>query len=257
MATLKSDVVEINLMEIKIPNTKETVRVERAGQFPFKQTVTDLLTNTICDSIVSAKNYTEKTEYTTYCFGELQMHSLIIPALAKNTDCFIFEYPIERRVGRKNHFGRVDYYCRCNVGKRNEYHLFIELKSNKQSLPFDRFREDSIRFWETAYKQICGIGQEIKANRAFYTKPIIRVCIETVFLYAHKTKNITTADIDAATEIAQNDFVINNANPNLIVLWKCSDEIRAKAKDEWSDDRKIYGIIFKCHIMEPIIPKKE
>ena len=76
-------------------------------------------------------------------------------------------------------------------------------------------------------------------------------------MYANKTKNITTADIDAATEIAQNDFVINNANPNLIVLWKCSDEIRAKAKDEWSDDRKIYGIIFICHIMEPIIPKKE
>lgn len=243
-------------MEIKVPNTEETIRVERTGRFQFKQVVTNLLINVVCDSIVSAKNYIEKTGYTTFCFGELQMHSIIIPALAKNTDCFILEYPIERRVGRENHFGRVDYYCRCNTNKRNEYHLFIELKSNKQSLPFNKYREDSIRFWETAYKQIRGIGQEIRINRAFYTKPIIRVCIETIVLYAHKTKDIATSDIDAAIKVAQNDFCRGQINPNLIVLWKCSDEIIANAKDEWDRDnsRRIYGIIFICHIMEHISP---
>ena len=172
-----------------MPNTEETIRIERTGQFQFKQVVTDLLINVVCDSIVAAKSYIEKTKYTTFCFGELQMHS------------------IERKVGKENHFGRVDYYCRCNVDKRNEYHLFIELKSNKQSLPFDKYREDSICFWKTAYRQICGIGQEVKVNRAFYTKPIIRVCIETIVLYAHKTKNITTSDIDAAIKVAQNDFM--------------------------------------------------
>lgn len=241
-------------MEIRIPNTKETVRVERTGQFPFKQVVTDLLIDVICDSIVSAKNYIETTGYTTFCFGELQMHSIIIPALAKNTDCFILEYPIERRVGRENHCGRVDYYCRCNTNKRNEYHLFIELKSNKQSLPFNKYREGSILFWDTAYKQIYGIRHEIKINRTFYTKPIICVCMETIVLYAHKTKNITTSDIDAAIKVAQNDFCHGKINPNLIVLWKCSDEIIAKAKDEWDRDnsRRIYGIIFICHIMEHI-----
>lgn len=241
-------------MEEKIPNTEEIIRIKRTGKFPFKQVVTDLLINVIRDSIVSAKKYIEITNYTTFSFGELQMHSIIIPALIKNTDCFILEYPIERKVGRENHFGRVDYYCRCNMDKRNEYHLFIEMKSNRQSLPFNKYREESIRFWETAYKQICGIGREIKANRTFYSKPIIRVCVETIVLYAHKTKNITTSDIDSAIKLAQNDFCCGKAIPNLIVLWKCSDELVEKAQDEWNDDRKMYGIIFICHIMEPHFP---
>ena len=95
-------------MEEKIPNTEEIIRIERTGNFRFKQVVSDFLIEVIRDSIVSAKKYIEITNYTTFCFGELQMHSIIIPALAKNTDCFILEYPIERKVGKENHWGRVD-----------------------------------------------------------------------------------------------------------------------------------------------------
>lgn len=67
-------------MEEKIPNTEEIIRIERTGNFRFKQVVSDFLIEVIRDSIVSAKKYIEITNYTTFCFGELQMHSIIIPA---------------------------------------------------------------------------------------------------------------------------------------------------------------------------------
>ena len=225
-------------MEEKIPNTEEIIRIERTGNFRFKQVVSDFLIEVIRDSIVSAKKYIEITNYTTFCFGELQMHSIIIPALAKNTDCFILEYPIERKVGKENHWGRVDYYCRCNAKKKNEYHLFLELKSNKQSLPFCKYRTDSLSFWNTAYKQICGIEREIKLNKNFYKKPIVRVCMETIALYAHETKNVASL-VDDVVEIANNDFGCSKAKPNLIVLWKCSKGITEIAEDEWHEGRKI------------------
>lgn len=240
-------------MEEKIPNTEEIIRIERTGNFRFKQVVSDFLIEVIRDSIVSAKKYIEITNYTTFCFGELQMHSIIIPALAKNTDCFILEYPIERKVGKENHWGRVDYYCRCNAKKKNEYHLFLELKSNKQSLPFCKYRTDSLSFWNTAYKQIFGIEREIKLNKNFYKKPIVRVCMETIALYAHETKNVASL-VDDVVEIANNDFGCSKAKPNLIVLWKCSKGITEIAEDEWHEGRKMYGIIFVCHIMEPYFP---
>ena len=243
-------------MEIRIPNTKEVICMKRTGRFPFKQLVTDLLIDVISDSIIAAKDYVELTRYLTFCFGELQMHSIIIPALAKKVDSFILEYPIERRVGRENHSGRVDYYCRCNTNKPNEYHLFIELKSNKQSLPFNEYRKRSISLWKMAYRQIRGIGQEIRKNKTFYTKPVVCVCIETIVLYAHEAKNIMTSDIDAAIKVAQNDFSFGEVSPNLIVLWKCSNEFRENAQDEWKSNRKIYGIIFVCHIMKHIPPLK-
>lgn len=49
-------------MEIRVPNTEETICIERTGKFQFKQVVTDLLINVVCDSIVAAKNYIEKTK---------------------------------------------------------------------------------------------------------------------------------------------------------------------------------------------------
>ena len=241
-------------MEQKIPNTEEVIRIERKGRFPFKQVVSDLLIDVISDSIVYAKRYIEITKFTTFSFGELQMHSVIIPALAKNTDCFILEYPIERKIGKENHFGRVDYYCRCNIKKKNEYHLFIELKSNKQSLPFSKYRIDSLTFWDDAYNQIHGIEREIKINKNFYNKPIICVCMETITLYAHETKDVSSL-IDDAIKTANNDFGLSKAKPNLIVLWKCSNKITKIAEDEWHEGRKMYGIIFICHIMKPYFPK--
>ena len=143
-----------------------------------------------------------------------------------------------------------------NTNKPNEYHLFIELKSNKQSLPFNEYRKRSISLWKMAYRQIRGIGQEIRKNKTFYTKPVVCVCIETIVLYAHEAKNIMTSDIDAAIKVAQNDFSFGEVSPNLIVLWKCSNEFRENAQDEWKSNRKIYGIIFVCHIMKHIPPLK-
>lgn len=239
-----------------IPKIKEVVYIERSGQFPFKRVVSNLIVDVISESVVSAVNYINATHYTSFGFGELQMHSVIIPALANNTDCFILEYPITRRVGRENHFGRVDYYCRCNISKKNEYHLFVELKSNRQALPIKGcYRKENLYLWELAYKQIKGIEQEIKANRklGFYKEPIVRACVESLILYADESKEITDESVLESIKIAKSNFTIGERLiPNLIVLWKCSNRIFDIAQDEWFPKRKMYGIIFICHIMEPI-----
>ena len=49
-------------MEEKIPNTEEIIRIERTGNFRFKQVVSDFLIEVIRDSIVSAKKYIEITK---------------------------------------------------------------------------------------------------------------------------------------------------------------------------------------------------
>lgn len=43
--------------------------------------------------------------------------------------------------------------------------------------------------------------------------------------------------------------------PNLIILWRCNEEIRKKAKDEFHEHRKMYGMLFICHVMGPIDSK--
>lgn len=224
--------------------------VWRNGQFQFKQIVSDLLTEVISGAIDRAEEYINKTELVTFNYGELQMHSVLIPSIVEQVDSFILEYPIVRKRGRQNHFGRSDYYCRCNVGQRNEYQLFVELKSGVQGLPCKDIRKQNKLMWETACKQIDGIKAEIIRHKAFYDKPVIRVAIESLSLYADESKEITEDDISNAYVKARD--MSNVYDPNLIVLWRCNDEIRDKANDEWHEHRKLYGMLFICHIMEPI-----
>lgn len=226
------------------------IQVWRTGKFQFKQVVTDLLESVIIKAVSRAEDYIQKTKWVTFNYGELQMHSIIIPSLAERVDSFILEYPITRKCGRKNHYGRSDYYCRCNMGKRNEYQLFIELKSGRQALPCKGIRMQNKRIWDIACDQIKGIEAEIKRNKAFYAKPVIRVCMETLSLYADESKIITKEDIDNVLAYAQK--ISSTYPPNLIVLWRCTDDIRKNARDEWHEGRQMYGMIFICHIMEHI-----
>ena len=136
---------------------RSDLEVWRKGQFQFKQIVSDLLTEVISGAIDRAEEYINKTELVTFNYGELQMHSILIPSIVEHVDSFILEYPIVRKRGRQNHFGRSDYYCRCNVGQRNEYQLFVELKSGVQGLPCKDIRKQNKLMWETACKQIGGI----------------------------------------------------------------------------------------------------
>lgn len=222
----------------------------RKGKFQYKQVVTKLLEGVIVDAIGRAEDYIQKTGWVTFNYGELQMHSIIVPSIVERVDSFILEYPIIRKRGRKNHYGRSDYYCRCNMGQRNEYQLFIELKSGRQGLPCKDIRKQNKEIWNTACAQIKGIEAEIKRNKAFYAKPVIRVCMETLALYADKSKIITKEDIEKVFTYAQS--MSETYPPNLIILWRCADEIRKLAKDEWHDGRQMFGMIFVCHIMEQI-----
>ena len=65
-----------------------------------------------------------------------------------------------------------------------------------------------------------------------------------------RPKEITEDDISNAYVKARD--MSNVYDPNLIVLWRCNDEIRDKANDEWHEHRKLYGMLFICHIMEQI-----
>ena len=74
--------------------------------------------------------------------------------------------------------------------------------------------------------------------------------METLALYADKSKIITKEDIEKVFTYAQS--MSETYPPNLIILWRCADEIRKLAKDEWHDGRQMFGMIFVCHIMEQI-----
>lgn len=229
---------------------RSDLEVWRKGQFQFKQIVSDLLIQVFSGAIDRAEQYIQKTGLVTFNYGELQMHSILIPSIVEQVDSFILEYPIVRKRGRQNHFGRSDYYCRCNVGQRNEYQLFVELKSGAQGLPCTDLRKQNKFLWETACKQIDGIKAEIIRNKSFYKKPVIRVAIESLSLYADELKKITKEDIDDVFLKARD--ISGTYDPNLIVIWHCDDAIRKQANDEWHNHRKMYGILFICHIMEPI-----
>ena len=98
---------------------RSDLEVWRTGQFQFKQIVSDLLTEVISGAIDRAEEYIEKTKLVTFNYGELQMHSILIPSIVEQVDSFILEYPIVRKRGRQNHLSPCPlpiHSCRSVMG---------------------------------------------------------------------------------------------------------------------------------------------
>lgn len=232
------------------------LHVYRREQFPYKQIVSDYIIDLIKLSAKNAKKHIDITGYTTFCYGELQLHSIIVPAIAKLSSCFIFEYPIQR--GKQISSGRVDYYCINKEGEANEYRLFLELKYGRQGIPTKKLRARNIDLWQNANKQLDGITQEIKLYRDYYDKPIVRVCMEAITFYADESK-IDKIDSDVLKEVFKSSIDTltfeTGLAPNIGVLWEFHPDIVKEAMDEYREARKFFGIMFLCRVIPPIMPK--
>jgi hypothetical protein len=229
----------------------------RRGRFHLKTCVSNLLDKVIEEAVENAEQYILNTRYATFAYGERQMNSILAPAFHNNVDAMILEYPSTRRIGSRNHTARADYFCLCNKGKENKYRMFVELKSSWQTLPIpkDRFNESNIKLYKTACRQIRGLENEFKgSNKKFYEgTPIIRVNLMTLALYTGEKKEFSF-DSDYIEHMIQNaseQFCFKkDMYPNHIAVWKLDDKI--KIDSEWENDtRKLRGIMFICHVMEP------
>ena len=231
--------------------------IQRSEQFQLKQVVSDFIENLIELSAKNAARHVSVIEYATFCYGELQMHSIIVPALANLTDCFILEYPIRR--GKSDNSCRVDYYCVNEVGTAKEYNLFLELKCGRQGIPNDKFRKRNIDLWDEVNRQLEDVAQEIRQYKDFYNKNVVRVCMEIITLYADNSR-IDKIDSDTlleALQISTNTLRCNGAaSPNISVLWKFHPNIVDKAVDEYNPRRKFLGLLFLCRVMPPILPTR-
>lgn len=231
--------------------------IHRSEQFQLKQVVSDFIENLIVLGAKNAENHISLTKYATFCYGELQMHSILVPALAKLTSCFILEYPIRR--GKSDNSGRVDYYCVNQAGTAKEYNLFLELKCGRQGIPNDNFRKKNIELWHEANNQLEGISQEIQQNKEFYDKTIMRVCMEVITLYADTSKKeqIKTDILQDALNLSLDALKTSGVTPNLSVLWEFHPNIVEKAIDEFNGYRQFWGLLFLCRVMPPILPEQQ
>lgn len=226
----------------------------RSEQFQLKQIVSDFIENLIELSAKNAEKHISLTRYATFCYGELQMHSILVPALAKLTSCFIMEYPIRR--GKSDNSGRVDYYCINEAGTNKEYNLFLELKCGRQGIPNDNFRKKNIELWHEANDQLDGISQEIHQNKEFYDRMVMRVCMEVITLYADTSKQeqIKSDILQDMLSISVGALKSSGIAPNLSVLWKFHPNIVENAKADFKESRQFWGMLFLCRIMPPILP---
>lgn len=231
-----------------------TLHFLRSEQFQLKGVVSKFIENLIERSVKNATKHIKWTECATFCYGELQMHSVIVPALAELTKYFVLEYPIRRGCNKDDKSGRVDYYCVNNHGQRNEYHLFIELKCGQQGIPIrGGFRKRNIDLWQEANKQLAGIPKEISLYKNHLYKNVMRVCIEIIPLYANTAKSETINDetLQDAFQIAVKALQGKN-QPNLSVLWKFHPRLQVIANGDLCDNRQFWGMLFLCRILPPI-----
>ncbi|WP_455496508.1 hypothetical protein [Coprobacter sp.] len=135
----------------------------------------------------------------------------------------------------------------------------MELKCGRQGIPNNNFRKKNIELWHEANNQLDGISQEIRQNKEFYDKTIMRVCMEVITLYADisKGEQIKSEVLQDALDISADMLKSSGIAPNMSVLWEFHPNIVEKAIDEFNSSRQFWGLLFLCRVMPPILPEQK
>ena len=133
---------------------------------------------------LSVKYYQHVQFDAPYLYGEIQLNSVILPALSKICDgAVLAELPAKRKYGKEyNSTGRIDYWC---IYK--DYSFVIEVKHGYDAFLTDKTRERKIiKRWKS---MVCGQLQTIKDEVRKYeesTEGVVRLGLHFITSYSDK-----------------------------------------------------------------------
>lgn len=131
----------------------------------------EFLLNTIIEIANESKRFINWVGQSPFAYNERQLHTIIAPAIARTSDCFIMEAPIDRKwsqideQGIEDSRGWVDYWCNY---KKFDY--YIELKKRYVSYTTKNLKLQVNEEWQVACNQLDAIQDDIKSQEKIARK---------------------------------------------------------------------------------------
>lgn len=172
-----------------------------------------------------------------FVYGERQLHSILIPAIAKHADAVFLEQPISRKsIDAENH-GWLDYWVlyRDVVFLIELKHAFFSIASGKLS---DRQR----KLWSQAIAQLEGISSS-QAQEIAHAGGIVKIAL-MVLPFSRFSKHESRMVVHGESQMDQYISSVTGAldpHPDWACLWLLHEELQRY--EEVTDGYEIYPAV--------------
>lgn len=179
-----------------------------------------------------------------FTYQERQIHSMLLPAIAKISQATLVEQPIKRKSNGNSQHGWIDYWVYYEP-----FVFMIELKYGIQAINYSKVWKRTNSSWGNANEQIRSISKSSAKSIWTDTSKIIKIAAMIVLYYQSSTKADKLRPLDKTEVIDAHEFLVNNISPtpNWNCLWSLHKKFQ-KVNDFKNDAYEIYpsvGIVAK------------
>ena len=207
------------------------------GKFYVESTLKDgegirvlkkFLLDTVIEIAKEGANFIQHVGHSPLAYSERQLHTIIAPAIARTSDCFIMESPVDRKwsildeENTQDSRGWVDYWCAYK-----DFSYYIELKKRYISYSTKNLLTQVKEEWQVACNQLAAIQDEIKAQEQV-SKKVFKIAIEILTVYIQsKDNDKLTFDIEGLLEVQKNAIrqISDIREANWSCLWVLHDDL--------------------------------
>lgn len=208
------------------------------------------LLDTIVEIAKESANFIEYVEQSPFIYSERQLHTIIAPAIARMSDCFIMESPVDRKWSlldqdnNEDSRGWVDYWC-----SYKDFSYYLEIKKRYISYTSKNLIQKVKDEWQVAWNQLEVIQDDAKAQ-AEVSKKVFKIAVEILTVYIQsKDENKLTYDIEGLLEVQQNAIkqISEVKEANWSCLWVLHDSLVEKYS--YSSGHEVYpALLYLLHI---------
>lgn len=157
-----------------------------------------------------------------FTYGERQINSALLPAIAKVAEAALAEMPVPRKIKRRTGYGWADYWAFYE-----SVDFLIEVKHGWHAVTRHRLRKATVEAWHSLSQQLSSLPSEIKAYTL--TDQPLKMALLVVPCYqgSKYAENLQSLDRDDTVELF--DFIQNELDkpiPNWRGLWHLHQELQ-------------------------------
>lgn len=208
------------------------------------------LLDTIVEIAKESANFIKYVEQSPFAYSERQLHTIIAPAIARMSNCFIMESPVDRKWSlldqdnNEDSRGWVDYWC-----SYKDFSYYLEIKKRYISYTSKNLIQKVKDEWQVAWNQLEAIQDDAKAQ-AEVSKKVFKIAVEILTVYIQsKDENKLTYDIEGLLEVQHNAIkqISEVKEANWSCLWILHDSLVEKYS--YSSGYEVYpALLYLLHI---------
>jgi hypothetical protein len=183
-----------------------------------------------------------------FIYRERQIHSMLLPAIAKVAQAAFVEQPITRKIKRKSQYGWIDYWVYYEP-----FVFLIELKHGWHALNSQKIRGATYQCWKKAIEQTKAISKAEAKALCIDPDKVLKMAMLIVPCYQSSQSKDYLIPLDKAKITEVHEFLVNNLSP--APNWSCMWALHKKLQTvvEFEDNRnEIYpsvGIMVRAETL--------